>query len=128
MKQAQRLQIEDLSQQQKANCNLAGQEVRQRKRRSARDTDESTFKKLAMKTSIDWIYLAAQKLKTSRRIDGARTGDTDASTFKKLAMKPSSNWIYLEAQEVETSRQSTLRCIHDLNQHMLILSLIYKDT
>ena len=77
MKQAQRLQIEDLSQQQKANCNLAGQEVRQRKRRSARDTDESTFKKLAMKTSIDWIYLAAQEVETSRRIDGASTRDTN---------------------------------------------------
>ena len=81
-----------------------------------------------MKPSSDWIYLAAQEVETSRRIDRASTRDTDASTFKKLAMKPSSNWIYLAAQEVETSRQSTLRCIHDLNQHMLILSLIYHLT
>jgi len=50
-----------------------------------------------MKPSIDWIYVAAQKLKTSRRIDGASTRDTDASTFKKLAMKPSIDWIYLAA-------------------------------
>ena len=95
---------------------------------STRDADASTFKKLAMMPSSDLTYLTAQKLKTSRQIDGASTRDTDASTFKKLAMKPSSNWIYLAAKEVETSRQSTLRCIHDLNQHMLILSLIYKDT
>ena len=52
---------------------------------STRDTDASTFKKLAMKPSIDWIYLAAQKLKTSRRIDRASTRDTDASTFKKAS-------------------------------------------
>ena len=50
-----------------------------------------------MKFSSDWIYLAAQEVETSRRIDGASTRDTDASTFKKLAMKPSSNWIYLAA-------------------------------
>jgi len=81
-----------------------------------------------MMPSSVWTYLAAQKLETSRQIDRASTRDTDASTFKKLAMKPSSNWIYLAAKEVETSRQSTLRCIHDSNQHMLILSLIYKDT
>ena len=81
-----------------------------------------------MMPSSVWTYLAAQKLETSRQIDRASTRDTDASTFKKLAMKPSSNWIYLAAKEVETSRQSTLRCIHDLNQHMLILSLIYQLT
>jgi len=63
-----------------------------------------------MKPSSDWIYLAAQEVETSRRIDRASTRDTDASTFKKLAMKPSSNWIYLAAQEVETSRQSCPRC------------------
>jgi hypothetical protein len=78
--------------------------------------------------SSDLTYLTAQKLKTSRQIDRASTRDTDASTFKKLAMKPSIDWIYLAAQEVETSRLSTLRCIHDLNQHMLILSLIYHLT
>ena len=58
-----------------------------------------------MMPSSDWTYLAAQKLKTSRRIDGASTGDTDASTFKKLAMKPSSNWIYLAAQKLKTIRR-----------------------
>ena len=80
--------------------------MRQIDRASTRDTDTSTFKKLAMKPSIDWIYVAAQKLKTSRRIDGASTRDTDASTFKKLAMMPSIDWIYLGTQGVETNRQS----------------------
>ena len=59
--------------------------MRQVDRASTRDADASTFKKLALKLSIDWIYLAAQKLKTSRQIDRASTRDTDASTFKKLA-------------------------------------------
>ena len=58
-----------------------------------------------MMPSSDWTYLAAQKLKTSRRIDGASTGDTDASTFKELAMKPSIDWTYLAAQKLKTSRQ-----------------------
>ena len=62
-----------------------------------------------MMPSSDWTYLAAQKLKTSRRIDGASTGDTDASTFKKLAMKPSIDWIYLGTQGVETNRLSKNR-------------------
>ena len=73
---------------------------------STRDTDASTFKKLAMKPNIDWIYLAAQKLKTSRRIDRASTRNTDASTFKKLAMKPSSDLTYLAAQKLKTSIRS----------------------
>ena len=51
-----------------------------------------------MMPSSVWTYLAAQKLKTSRQIDGASTRDTDASTFKKLAMKPSIDWIYLETK------------------------------
>jgi len=59
-----------------------------------------------MKFSSDWIYLAAQEVETSRRIDGASTRDTDASTFKKLAMMPSIDWIYLGTQGVETNRQS----------------------
>ena len=71
---------------------------------STRDADASTFKKLAMKPSSNWIYLAAQKLKTIRRRDGASTRDTDTSTFKKLAMKFSIDWIYLGTQGVETSR------------------------
>ena len=80
--------------------------MRQIDRASTRDTDASTFKKLAMKPSIDWIYVAAQKLKTSGQIDGASTRDTDASTFKNLAMKFSIDWIYLGTQGVETSRRS----------------------
>ena len=67
---------------------LAAQEVetsRQVDRASTRDTNASTFKKLAMKPSSDWTYLAAHKLKTSRQIDRASTRDADASTFKKLA-------------------------------------------
>ena len=80
--------------------------MRQIDRASTRDTDASTFKKLAMKPSIDWINLAAQEVETSRQIDRASTRDTDASSFKKLALKLSIDWIYLAAQEVETSRQS----------------------
>ena len=67
---------------------------------STRDADASTFKKLAMKPSIDWIYVAAQKLETSRQIDRAITRDADASTFKKLAMMPSSDLTYLTAQKL----------------------------
>ena len=71
--------------------------MRQVDRASTRDTDASTFKKLARKPSSDWIYLAAQEVETSRQVDRASTRDTDASTFKKLAMKPSSDWTYLAA-------------------------------
>ena len=67
---------------------LAAQEVetsRQIDRASIRDTDASSFKKLARKPSSDWTYLVAQEFETSRQIDRASTRDTDASTFKKLA-------------------------------------------
>ena len=48
---------------------LVAQEVetsRQIDRASTRDTDASTFKKLARKPSSDWTYLAAQEVETSR--------------------------------------------------------------
>ena len=90
---------------------------------STRNADASTFKKLAMKPNIDWIYLAAQKLKTSRRIDGASTRDTDASTFKKLAMMPSIDWIY-------TSRNDFFFCVmqNELPGKIMSLALCLAKT
>ena len=49
---------------------LAAQEVetsRQIDRASIRDTDASSFKKLARKPSSDWTYVAAQEVETSRQ-------------------------------------------------------------
>jgi len=40
---------------------------RQIDRASTRNADASTFKKLARKPSIDWTYVAAQEVETSRQ-------------------------------------------------------------
>jgi len=41
--------------------------LRQVDEASTRNADASTFKKLAMKPNIDWIYLAAQEVETNRQ-------------------------------------------------------------
>jgi hypothetical protein len=76
-----------------------------------------------MKFSSDWIYLAAQEVETSRRIDGASTRDTDASTFKKLAMMPSIDWIY-------TSRNDFFFCVmqNELPGKIMSLALCLAKT